>query len=192
MKYQIDQSGKIEQTSVDTVIALSNGQQYSLALPGKVKRALQEIFRDKKRSRMFIYETFSVLIVLVLIETKPKTKVLIDNEYLGQQNLLSVLINEHSGKFFSKNPVPVFEFGFVGKSSPAHVLAAKVGTKKIKPNKTVSLEEIVEVLWPLKKTGYSAINGTEGNLTQDWVPGGRKPSRSLVSKLYHKNRRKSR
>ena len=79
----------------------------------------------------------------------------------------------------------------VGKSSPAHLLATKVGIKKIKPDKIIKLGDITAILWPLKKIGYSAINGTEGNLTQDWIPGGQKPSRS-VPKHYHNKKKKSR
>ena len=53
-------------------------------------------------------------------------------------------------------------------------------------------KDITAFLWPLKKTGYSAIDGTKGNLTQDWLPGDRKPSQSFYTKRYHKRLKNSR
>lgn len=55
------------------------------------------------------------------------------------------------------------EFGLVGKSSPAHNLGYKVFKKQIKPDRVVSYGEILEIIFPEKKTGYSAIDGTEGS-----------------------------
>lgn len=187
--YQIDQSGKIEQTSLKTIITISNDIQYSIVLPKKAKRLLQEIFRNQQRPRMFIYNTFTALITLLLIKTKPVSKVVIDKEY-GNEDLLKVRIFEYL-KMHKVNYSPNIEFGLVGKSSPAHILAARVANKKIRPNLVLSMGDITSFLWPIKKTGYSAINRTEGNLTQEWLPGGRKPSQSSIFKKYHKRTKKS-
>lgn len=189
-KIQIDQSGKIEQTNLNTIIALSNNMRYSLVLPKKVKRILQEIFRKQQRPRMFIYDTFAALIALVLIKTKPLSKILIDKEYKNE-DLIKARILEFLKKHNKIKFNPDIEFTLVGKSSPAHILAAKVANKKIIPNLVVSLEDIVAFLWPIKKTGYSAINRTEGYLTQDWLPGDQKPSQPSISRKYHKITRKS-
>lgn len=59
-------------------------------------------------------------------------------------------------------------------------------------NLILTLEDMTVFLWPIKKTGYSAINRTEGNLTQDWLLGGRKPSQPFITKRYHKSIKKSR
>lgn len=194
MKYQIDQSGKIEQTNLDTIIALSNSTQYAIVLPKKTKRILQEIFRSEGRPRMFIYDTFSALIIILLLRTKPKIKVVIDKEY-SNEDLIKARILEFK-KADKIKYVPEFVFGLVGKSSPAHILAAKVANKKIKADLIISLEGISGVIWPSKKTGYSSIDRTEGNLTQDFIPGGRKPSQpfskkrlSLIKKKVKKQKR---
>lgn len=186
--YQIDQSGKIEQTNLDTIIALSNGTQFTLLLPKKTKRILQEIFRSEHRPRMFIYDTFSALLTILLIRTKLKSKVFIDKEYRNE-DLIKARILEFI-KNYDVEYIPDIEFTLVGKSSPAHVLAAKVANKKLKSNKIVTLEEISRVLWPQKKTEYSSISGTEGNLTQDLIPGGRKPSQSFNKKIIAQKKRK--
>lgn len=189
--YQIDQSGKIEQTSLDTIIALANGKRYCVILPKKTKRLLQEEFRIRKKPRMFIYDTFCALLVIILLKVKPKAAVFIDKEYFGNEDVIKARILEFIDKITSSDYIPDIDFTLVGKSSPAHKLAARVGNKQKKPDEVVTLEEISAILWPLKKTGYSVINRTEGNLTQDWIPGGRKPSRSLIKKLYHKKAVKS-
>lgn len=187
--YQIDQSGKIEQTSLKTIIAISNDVKYAIVLPGKVKRLLQEIFRNQQRPRMFIYNTFSALIALLFAKTKPVSKVVIDKEYRNE-DLVKARILEYL-KTHKVNYIPNIEFGLIGKSSPAHILAVKVANKKITPNLVLTLEDITSFLWPIKKTGYSAIDRTEGNLTQGWLPGGQKPSQSSIFRKYHKRTRKS-
>lgn len=181
MRYQIDQSGKIEQTSLDTIIALSNDRRYCVLLPKKVKRLLQEDFRRHKRPRMFIYDTFSALIAIILLRVKPASPVFIDKEYPSNEGLIKARVLELMSKV-SPEYTPEVEFTLVGKSSPAHLLAAKVGNKKIQADEIITLERIGGLLWPQKKTGYSAINGTRGNLTQDWLPGDQKPSQPFNNK----------
>lgn len=189
-KIQIDQSGKIEQTSLNTIIALSNDIQHSIVLPKKVKRILQKIFRNQQRPRMFIYDTFAALLTLLLMKTKPLGQIVIDKEYKNE-DLIKARVLEFL-RLHKVNYNPNIKFALVGKSSPAHILAAKVANRKTKANLILTLEEISEILWSSKKTGYSAINRTEGNLTQDWLPGGRKPSQSLSKRRYHKITKKTR
>jgi hypothetical protein len=155
MNAEIDQSGKIEQTNLDTIIALSNNIQYSIVLSKKSKRTLQSLFRDKARPRMFIYQTFSALIAILLINAKPKTKILIDTEYQGHDDIIRSLISKYVRSLSKKRSCP-FEFGYVGKTSPAHILAAQVAYKKKKSNKTITLKEISTVLWPKKSDRASA------------------------------------
>jgi len=51
MVYEIDQSGKIEDTSKDTVLCISNGYYLSVKLKAKTKRQLQKIFRKNGQTR---------------------------------------------------------------------------------------------------------------------------------------------
>src|SRR5258705_9399155 len=133
MTYQIDQSGKVEQTSLDTIIALTNGKHYCIVLPRKVKRLLQNEFRIRGKPRMFVYDTFCALLVIVLLELKPTAKVYIDKEYIGNEDVIKARILEFMSKIDSLY-LPDLDFTLVGKLSPAHLLAAKVGTKKVKPD----------------------------------------------------------
>lgn len=154
MKIEVDQSGKIEQTSLDTILALSNDIHYTLVLRKRTKRILQTVFRSQNKQRMFIYITFAVLVAILLKETKPRTKVVIDTEYIGHEDLLKKQIIEYA-ILLDVAVIPILEFGFIGKASPAHTLAEKVAYKKRKTDKIVSLAEIVKIIWPIKNDRVS-------------------------------------
>jgi len=176
--YQIDQSGKVEQTQIDTIVALANGTDGSVLCKTQTKRILQEVFRRQKRAKLFPYLTFAALVAILIKICAPKRKVIIDTEYYGHNNLIRERIIAYLRLLGQQNMMPI-EFGYVGKNSPAHTLAAHVGNKKRKPTKKVTLEEILKLLFAIKKDRES--KRAEGNLTQDWLPGDQKPSRSQKS-----------
>lgn len=99
---------------------------------------------------MFVYTTFAALVAILLSEAQPKKKVLLDDEYVGHKDLIKKQTLEFLEKMKSKR-LPEFNFGLVGKSSPAHILAARVAHKKVEPNRTVSLAELREIIWGNKK-----------------------------------------
>ncbi|MBI4226067.1 hypothetical protein HY612_03040 [Candidatus Roizmanbacteria bacterium] len=131
MSTEIDMSGKIEQTQWDTIIALSNDIEYAIVLSKRTKRHLQTLFRNLNTPRMFIYKTFAALISLIFKEVKLKSKVIIDLEYFGHQDLLKTQILEYVNQLKIR-VTPIFEFGFVGKNSHSHILAEQVAYKKRK------------------------------------------------------------
>lgn len=145
MKIEIDQSHKIEQTAHDTIIALSNDIKFAIMIKSKEKRTLQEEFRKRNQPRNFVYFTFAALIVLLLQHIDPHHKITIDTEYLGHNAAIADRITAYSNKQI------LFEFGFVGKRSPAHILAAQVATAKRKPNKLIYAKEVLKIVFPIKK-----------------------------------------
>lgn len=70
MNYQIDQSGKIEQTNKRTVIALSNFVQATIMLKAKDKRDLQEIYRLAGKPKVFSTQVFAALTYLLIEKTE--------------------------------------------------------------------------------------------------------------------------
>lgn len=149
--YMIDQSGKIEQTNKDTVLALSNGSQYTVLLKSADKRLLEEIFRKLlDRRRQYIYEVFAGLLYLLISNANVKTKVVLDNEYPGQEGLIKLLFLKFWEENQSKQP-PELEYGHTGKTSNAHSIAYKTFKKKVKPNKVVEFDEISGVIFDNKK-----------------------------------------
>lgn len=152
MSYQIDQSGKIEQTERNTVIACINSQEITILLKKSEKRKLQRVFISLDMKKFFPYFAFAALIALLIIKLKPKTKISIDKEYFGHEKLI-----EDKVKIYLKQlgvaHSPTIEFGHVGKLSKAHNLAYVVAVNKKKPDLIVNAKSVMEVIFGTKKTG---------------------------------------
>ena len=150
---QIDQSGKVEQTNKNTIIVMCNGSITSVIFKKQSKRILQELFKTNKKKRFFPYLTFSALLAILLTIKIPANRVTIDHEYLSYENLILERTNAYLKILGIKQLLPL-QFGHVGKTSNAHNLASKVAKKKLKPDKIVTLEEILKLLREeLKMTG---------------------------------------
>lgn len=163
MKIEIDQSGKIEDTAKPTVLALSNDQKFTLILSALDKKLLQNLFREFfHKKRIFVYQVFSALLFVLITSAKIKKGVTIDREYPTKESLITryclEMCRQKNIREFTLN------FGHVGKSSSAHSLAYKTFKGKLRPNKKISFEEVLELLFTSKKKiGYPAIDGTEGS-----------------------------
>ena len=67
MDVEVDQSGKIEDTNVDTVLAFSNRMSYVILIPAKVKRAAFQVLRARRKtSKANTLRLFSVSLFLLL------------------------------------------------------------------------------------------------------------------------------
>lgn len=152
MSYQIDQSGKIEQTERNTVIACINSQEITILLKKSEKRRLQKIFINLEMKKFFPYLTFAALVALLLKKLKPKTRIVIDKEYFGHENLIEEKINIYLEQLGEKS-LSSIEWGHVGKLSKAHNLGYLVAVNKKKPDIIVNAKEIMEVILGTKKTG---------------------------------------
>lgn len=153
-KVQIDQSGKVEQTNINTVLALTNGKRRSIVLKKKDKRILEKIFAKMKKSKSYPYIVFAVLLAILIKLTDVKTKVTVDREYMGHENTIRERVLYFMHILGVKHEIAI-DFGHVGKLSAAHDFAAKVGSGKVKPDKVVRLEEILKLvlnIQPVKKT----------------------------------------
>jgi hypothetical protein len=152
MKYQIDQSGKIEDTAKHTVIAYSNDSVAAVLLSAREKRKLQEMFRLIGKPKLYIYAGFSVL-TYILIE--PKLKLgdraifIIDKEYPGHDKTIQRLI-----QFFANRNIEI-RWQLLGKSSKAHDIAFKVYKKKLKIGKIIRAETIWRLI---KKRAGGRLN----------------------------------
>ncbi|MCG2700747.1 hypothetical protein L6267_01100 [Candidatus Parcubacteria bacterium] len=96
MKIEIDQSGKIENTGKDTIIAFSNGSFGSISISAKDKREIQRIFRKIGKPRVFVYRVFAVLIFL-LINPAPfrQTPHLLDRNYININLLVDTKVRNY-------------------------------------------------------------------------------------------------
>lgn len=152
--YEVDQSGKIEQTERDTVIACVNTQSKTIFIKKKDKRALQQLFKTASNQRSFTYLTFSALLAILLSDLKPKHKIIIDREYLGHEKFIKEKLELYLGQLGIKN-LPPITFGHVGKLSKAHKLAYLTAIKKQKPSLTVGVTDVMKVILGTKKAGVA-------------------------------------
>lgn len=150
MKYQIDQSGKIEQTNVKTVVAITNGEEIAIVLSSADKKLIQDIFRQTKHVKNYPFVVFAALLALLIKKANPKKKILVDKEYTGQEKL----ITEKYVNFMKElrvKPIPVIQFGHVGKSARVHRFGYLVWSGKIKKSFPVTISSILELIFRHKK-----------------------------------------
>lgn len=145
MTYFIDQSGKIENTAKDTVIACVNNGKYAILIPSREKRRLQEYFRLVGKPRLFIDISFAAIVSLLAEKLKPSSAFTIDEEYPGHMEVIGRFII-----LLAPKPVAI-RWKKIGKNCNAHDVAYKTYKRKRPPEQRVSADE----LWKLitKKAG---------------------------------------
>jgi hypothetical protein len=138
MHFEIDQSGRIEETQRDTVIAIANRRiQVSIRVPRKVKRKLKLIYRKQNRPKIFAVRTFASSIALLIRKSKIKpTRLIVDIEYPGYERIISEIIKEILRNNFS------VQFKNIGKSSPAHIKAYYTYKKKLKEDYIATYKDL--------------------------------------------------
>lgn len=146
MIYQIDQSGKIEQTNKVTIIALANGKKTTIKITSTEKQKLiKTILELDKPKKKYVHKIFAALLFLLLKNEKIKDTITIDKEYYGHEadikNILLQLFEKHKSK------IPEIDFGLVGKKSPAHNSGIKVFRKEHRPTLVITAKDILEVLY---------------------------------------------
>lgn len=150
-KYQIDQSGKIEQTERNTVIACTNGEQFTVILKKGEKRKLQKVFRAAEMQKLFPYLTFATLVAILIYRLSPRSKVIIDREYMGHEDFIEERIEAYVTQLGSK--IPQVNFGHVGKLSKAHQLGYRVAIGKEKAGLSLTAAEVLKIIFGKKESG---------------------------------------
>lgn len=150
--YQIDQSGKIEQTNKVTVIAFSNGKHGSVKIAARDKRYLQDIYRRAGKSKSFTIQVFSALLYLLFEKFKlERIVVVVDREYPGHEPIIkSYLIQLADKRGKIKLSTDNIRFGLVGKGSSSHGVASKA-FKANRADFSVSKEEILSLILSYEK-----------------------------------------
>jgi hypothetical protein len=144
---EVDQSIKIEDAGA-TVLAFANGIDNAVTMPSKVKRlalstqVLQGRSREVARLKLFAVGLY------LLLENylEHLERVDIDTEYTGHEQrireFLLILIWRRYPGFESWRVT----FKQVGKKSPAHKKAERVRKRKDKGYRTLTTEEVLELL----------------------------------------------
>ena len=144
MHIEVDQSGKIEQTEMDTVIAFSNYHQYAVLLPKEIKRKLINRYRKDKQ---IILKFFVICVYYTIRDYLSQIEVIvIDNEYEGKQNYIKSLLLDlirKNYKDFDKNLIRITH---ITKKSKAHEVAVNITRGFAKPQKTLSEKDIEKMI----------------------------------------------
>jgi hypothetical protein len=131
MKYQIDQSGKLEQLNTHTVVAFSNDDSGAVALTVTAKRSvIMNLRKSIIPHKNLLPIWFSIVIFILLENISPHAVLVIDEEYTGNEALIKETLTKLFDKKFKKGWKGSIRFKNIGKSSPAHQLAWGLHRKK--------------------------------------------------------------
>ena len=157
MIYQIDQSGKVEDTNKLTIVAFANGEVKSLKISAKEKQKLVTAMRvlDYPR-KIFIYKIFATLMFLLIKDEKVE-EVIIDKEYPGHEAVIKDVIR---GLFKKEGKdMPIINFAYISKKSMAHKIALEIFKGKREADAIIKADGVMKLLY--KKSSRSARSRRE-------------------------------
>jgi hypothetical protein len=148
MHIEVDQSGRIEYTQQDTVLAFADGECYSVLITAKTKRMCIDKLRSKdvKPPRLQAILFATAVFLLLKRHARKIDAVTIDREYYGNEPLIKGhLLNllTRAGIPFDANAV---RFDLIGKKSPAHAIAISTFRRNRRPDRVISENEILDEL----------------------------------------------
>lgn len=146
MLYKIDQSGKVEYTSHDTVVAFSNGKKKAILIKAQEKRVLQEHFREAGKINIFVYRLFSLLIFL-LLKDEDFQDIIIDIEYPGRGDLIKNYLIHDFGRIGRKIDPHNIHFQRVGKNCEAHWHGYYVFKGKRQSELSIESKEVLKEIY---------------------------------------------
>lgn len=148
MQYQIDQSGKIEDTHRLTIVVFANGKVKSLKISAVEKQKLVKAMRAfDYPKKIFIFKIFACLIFF-LIKDEKIDSVMIDKEYPGHEPVIKdVLLRVFK---LANSKIPDISFGEIKKKSPAHKVALEVFRGKRDADIIVGAKQVIRVLYKNK------------------------------------------
>lgn len=143
---EVDQSGRIEFTKHDTVLAFSDGINYSIRIPRAVKRNCINELRARGLSGVTFYvQLFATGLFLLLRDhISNLAQITIDIEFLGKdddtkRHLMNMLLRAGY-----KVKARQIQFRPIGKQSPAHKLALSIFRGEREPDLVVSKDELLK------------------------------------------------
>ena len=145
---EVDQSGKIERTQVNTVLAFSDGIEASILILAVEKRMCVRKLRQRGESgRTFYLKLFAAALFLLLKDYLDQLEIItIDLEYPGKEVEIRAMLLDHIWKTdpaFSKEQIV---FRGVGKKSPAHQKALAVYRGEEEPDRKVRARELLRLV----------------------------------------------
>lgn len=160
MHVEVDQSGKIEDTVTDTVIAFSNGKQFSILISSQVKKMCIRELRDKGMTGKSMYWLlFTAALYFLLKDSIHKNViVIIDKEYIGheakiKEHLLNLLRRANNFVHSDQIQFDLIHRKYQKGNPMAHNTAYLTKQKKIRPNIILKAEDLLSQIKIKKDRG---------------------------------------
>jgi len=142
---EVNQSGKIEQTSYDTALAFSNGIQSAILIPATVKREVLHELRVRGVHPEMIHIRMFAAGVFLLLESylEGLENIVIDVEYEGREGEIKGLLLRHILEMRPDFQTDAITFRQISKKSPAHKLAIATHRGDRKAEKVIAAWELL-------------------------------------------------
>ncbi len=148
MKVEIDQSGKLEQSQTDTIMAYSNGHKGILIVKSTIKQQIIKIMRYSpisQRDASMIW--FAVVIFLLVKDLSKNTTLIIDKEYPGREKIIEKTLSKLLQEYYNNRWSGSIRFQKIGKTSPAHIIAWSLHRSKQKGKiRQLKKEEVLKLM----------------------------------------------
>ncbi len=144
---EIDLSGRIEETTKPTALALGSAASASLLIPAGEKQAVIDALRQQKpkgaRTLIHVLIYSSVVFLLLKDQIEQLESVMIDPEYPGYEGLIKnrlLTLATQQGVYVSAGQI---SFGRIQRQSPTRDLAYLTFKGKVAPTRTLTAADIL-------------------------------------------------
>jgi hypothetical protein len=145
---EVDQSGKIEQTHKDTVLAFSDDINYAVLIPARIKREAINLLRatGKRGKNLYISLFAAALYQLLKNHLDRVDLIVIDMEYEGNEQDVKLMLLNLIWQRYPTYPAANITFHRIGKKSPAHKKALATYRGIARADRTLKVEELLAPL----------------------------------------------
>lgn len=142
---EVDQSGKVELLSVNTIIACSNERQYSIKILKKIKQEIYYNYKNKIKQLKYKLFCIGVYYCIEKFLKKPQL-IMIDDEYHGRNNLVKSILVSYIRRKYKDFDERLIQFRNIGKNSNAHHVAIETFRGEHKPNDVLTEKQVWRLL----------------------------------------------
>ena len=145
MHIEVDQSGKIEQTNKDTVLAFSNKISYAVLIPARVKREAINLLRatGKRGKKVYMLLFAAALYQLLKDHLDQVDLIIVDIEYEGNEQDVKLMLLNLIWRNHPAYPAANITLRHIGKKSPAHKKALATYRGVARADRTLKVEELL-------------------------------------------------
>ena len=151
MPYEIDQSNKIEVGRKPTALALTNDDDYSIAIPANERRAAFAAVQNRYERKSVTIMFFTAAVYFLVRELPAGATVSIDCEYTGKERYIRGLLLQWLRDDRPDITADRITFGQVGRKSRAHKTALAIHRGEREADRTLRADDLVAQITGSKK-----------------------------------------